>query len=66
VAFRSVFVAIVTFALIVSAFLLNRAGRAGNRSAERAFVRAPKVRRVPTQQSMVVHEYELSVHARRA
>jgi hydroxylamine dehydrogenase len=66
-AFRSVFVAIVIgFALIVGAFLLNRARpRVETEQPSAAFVRASgKCAECHTQQQYsVVHEYEISVHA---
>jgi nitrate/TMAO reductase-like tetraheme cytochrome c subunit len=67
--FRSVFVAVVIgFALIVSAFLVNRA-RPGVETdqASAAFVRATgKCAECHTQQQYsVVHEYEISVHAQK-
>jgi hypothetical protein len=65
--FRSVFVAVVIgFALIVSAFLLNRARpRVETDRPSAAFVRASgKCAECHTQQQYsVVHEYEISVHA---
>ena len=67
--FRPVFIAVViAFALILSAFLINRARPAvetGQRSAE--FVRAVgKCAECHTQQQYsVVHEYEISAHARK-
>ncbi len=67
--FRPVFIAVViAFALILSAFLINRARPAvetGQRSAE--FVRAAgKCAECHTQQQYsVVHEYEISAHARK-
>ena len=67
--FRPVFIAVViAFALILSAFLVNRARPAvetGQRSAE--FVRAAgKCAECHTQQQYsVVHEYEISAHARK-
>ena len=67
--FRSVFIAIVIgFALIVSAFLLNRARpRVETDQPSAAFVRASgKCAECHTQQQYsVVHEYEMSVHAQK-
>ena len=65
--FRSVFIAIVIgFALIVSAFLVNRARpRVETDQPTAAFVRASgKCAECHTQQQYsIVHEYEMSVHA---
>src|SRR6202041_2053514 len=67
--FRSVFIAVViAFALIVAAFLINRARpkiETDQPSAD--LVRASgKMRRVSRAHSIsVVHEYEMSVHARK-
>lgn len=67
--FRPVFIAVViAFALIVGAFLINRARpRVETQQPEASFVRATGkcAECHSTQQYSVVHEYELSVHAQR-
>src|SRR5215831_18882252 len=67
--FRPVFIAVViAFALIVSAFLINRARpRVETQQPSAEFVKASgKCAECHTrQQYSVVHEYEMSVHARK-